>query len=276
MEEFIRGVSRLELLKRGALGAAAIGGADALLRSGTAGAATLAPQPGRQARRRHRPGLRGHQRPDRLRLPLGPADGLRHVRHVGQVRLGGAAQAVACDEMVEPESEDDDRHDPPGREVPQRQAAAGGGRRLEPQPHPRPGQAGVQQLPRPAEGHLGQGSQDQRHAASDHDQEADADGRELPLLVHHAGERRRPEPRRQADRHRAFPVQELRQGRPARARAVPGLLERRPSVPERADLPLRRRRGGASSPTSSRATSSTCTTSRSRRCRRCRASGTPS
>ena len=46
MDEFIQGISRLELLKRGALGAAAIGGADALLRSGTAGAATVAAKPG--------------------------------------------------------------------------------------------------------------------------------------------------------------------------------------------------------------------------------------
>ncbi len=46
MEEFIQGLSRLELLKRGALGAAAIGGADALLRARGAGAAVLAPKPG--------------------------------------------------------------------------------------------------------------------------------------------------------------------------------------------------------------------------------------
>ena len=42
MEEFDQGLSRLELLKRGALGAAAFGGVDALLRAeGAAGAASL-------------------------------------------------------------------------------------------------------------------------------------------------------------------------------------------------------------------------------------------
>src|SRR5262245_5233615 len=43
MEEFVRGISRLELLRRGALGAAAFGGVDALLRAeGAAGAETVA------------------------------------------------------------------------------------------------------------------------------------------------------------------------------------------------------------------------------------------
>jgi peptide/nickel transport system substrate-binding protein len=46
MEEFIQGISRLELLKRGALGAAALGSADALLRAAGAGAAVTAPKPG--------------------------------------------------------------------------------------------------------------------------------------------------------------------------------------------------------------------------------------
>lgn len=39
MEEFIQGISRSELLKRGALGAAAVGGVDALIRAESAGAA---------------------------------------------------------------------------------------------------------------------------------------------------------------------------------------------------------------------------------------------
>ena len=57
MEEFIQGMSRLELLKRGALGAAAIGGADALLRARRGAARRLsAAEARRQARRRDRPG----------------------------------------------------------------------------------------------------------------------------------------------------------------------------------------------------------------------------
>ena len=39
MEEFIQGISRLELLKRGAVGAAAVGGIDALVRAEGAAAA---------------------------------------------------------------------------------------------------------------------------------------------------------------------------------------------------------------------------------------------
>jgi peptide/nickel transport system substrate-binding protein len=47
MEEFFnQGLSRLELIKRGAVGAAAIAGADALLRAGTAQGAVSAPKPG--------------------------------------------------------------------------------------------------------------------------------------------------------------------------------------------------------------------------------------
>jgi len=46
MGETNNGLSRLELLKRGALGVATIGGADALLGSGVAGAAVRAPKPG--------------------------------------------------------------------------------------------------------------------------------------------------------------------------------------------------------------------------------------
>ena len=46
MDEYITGLSRLELLKRGALGTAAITSLDALLRSGEADAAFLAPTPG--------------------------------------------------------------------------------------------------------------------------------------------------------------------------------------------------------------------------------------
>jgi peptide/nickel transport system substrate-binding protein len=42
MEEFIQGLSRLELIKRGALGAAALGGADALLRAEAAAGAETA------------------------------------------------------------------------------------------------------------------------------------------------------------------------------------------------------------------------------------------
>jgi hypothetical protein len=42
MEEFIQGLSRLELLKRGAVGVAALGGADALLRAGPAAGAETA------------------------------------------------------------------------------------------------------------------------------------------------------------------------------------------------------------------------------------------
>ena len=46
MEESVQGLSRGELLKRGAVGAAAIAGADALVRAGGAGAALTAPKPG--------------------------------------------------------------------------------------------------------------------------------------------------------------------------------------------------------------------------------------
>src|SRR5512132_2078211 len=46
MEEFEQGLSRAELLKRGAAGAALLAGADALLRLEGAGAAIMAPKPG--------------------------------------------------------------------------------------------------------------------------------------------------------------------------------------------------------------------------------------
>src|SRR4029078_8592292 len=46
MEESVQGLSRVERLKRGAVGAAAIAGADALVRAGGAGAALTAPKPG--------------------------------------------------------------------------------------------------------------------------------------------------------------------------------------------------------------------------------------
>jgi peptide/nickel transport system substrate-binding protein len=45
-DETHHGLTRGELLKRGAIGAAALSGADALLRASAAGAATLAPKPG--------------------------------------------------------------------------------------------------------------------------------------------------------------------------------------------------------------------------------------
>ena len=46
MEEFVQGLSRAELLKRGAAGAALLAGADALLRLEDAGASLAAPKPG--------------------------------------------------------------------------------------------------------------------------------------------------------------------------------------------------------------------------------------
>ena len=280
MEEFIQGISRLELLKRGALGAAA-----------------------RRRRRRARPrgAVRGRREAvsARSRAASSSSGSARSFEDINVLtafgyRWGQLMAYAMYDTLV--------KYDKNGKAVPllarelddartrRRRSSrsgkgvkfhngkpdAGRGRRLEPQPHPRPGQARLEQLPRPAEGHLGQGGQDRQPDPQDHDQEAGADGRELALLVHHAGERRRPEPRRAADRHRALPVQELRQGRPARAHAVRRLLERQPAVPERADVPLPRRRGGRRSRTSSRATSTISTTSPSRRCRRWRASGTPS
>ena len=87
---------RRGFLARSAAGAAAIAGAGALggvpaldLASALRGGA----RQGRHPERRHRPGLRGHQRDHGLRLSLGPADGLRDVRHAREVRQhrqGGA------------------------------------------------------------------------------------------------------------------------------------------------------------------------------------------
>ena len=114
MEEFTQGISRAELLKRGAVGAAALAGADALLRSGRAGAAVSSTEARRQARRRHRPVVRGHQRPHRLRIPLGPVDGLRDVRHARQVRQERQGRTAACEELEHAERQDDDREDPQG------------------------------------------------------------------------------------------------------------------------------------------------------------------
>ena len=152
MEEFDRRASsRPELLKRGALGS----GGDRRCGRAAPGRGCRggghAPKPGGKLVVGIGQVVRGHQRPHRLRLPLGPADGLRDVRHARQVRQARAAPCrCSRRSWSTPGPEDDDRDDPQGRQVPQRQPDARRGRRLEPQPHPRSGQAGLEQLPRAA------------------------------------------------------------------------------------------------------------------------------
>ena len=97
MEEFIQGMSRLELLKRGALGRCR----DRRCRR-TARAARRperrcsAPKPGGKLVVGIGQDVRGHQRADRVRLPLGPADGLRDVRHARQVRQRTGTRGAAA------------------------------------------------------------------------------------------------------------------------------------------------------------------------------------
>ena len=231
----------------------------------------------RQARRRHRPGLRGHQRDDRLRLPLGPADGLRDVRHAGQVRQPGTAEAAARDEA--------------GRARTRRRRSSRSARASSSTTASRCGSrtsSGASTASTTRSSRRRTTSSPCRRTSGARPSRSTTRSFRITtkkptrmvesfrfwfIMPENADDLNLGV---QADRHGAVPVQELRQGRPARARAVPGLLERRPAVPRRADVPLPRRRGGRRSRTSSRATSSTCTTSRSRRCRRSRASGTRS
>ena len=200
MEEFIQGISRLELLKRGAVGAAALGGMDALVRAESAAAAEEALTA--RAGGKLVVGIGQVFEDINVLTAFGYRWGqlMAYAMYDTLVKYdrNGRAVPLLARSWTHAEPDDDDRQDPPGRQVPQRQPDARRGRRLEPQPHPRPGQAGLEQLPRAAQGHLGQGRQDRQRDPSHHDQEADPDGRELAVLVHHAGERRRPESRRAA------------------------------------------------------------------------------
>ena len=218
MAEHDRSLSRAELLKRGALGLAAAGSIDALAGTGVASASVKAPKPG-----------------GNLTVGIGQTFEDINVLTAFGYRWGQLMAYAMYDTLV--------KYDDQGKAVPLlaekwstpnpkttivtiRQGVKfhdGSPMRVEDVVWSlnrinSATQARVEQLPRAPGRHLGQGREDQRHDVQDHDQEADPHGRELALLVHHAGERRHPEAGhgRPAGRHRAVPVQAVRQGRPAR------------------------------------------------------------
>ena len=197
MEEFIQGLSRLELLKRGALGAAAVGGVDALVRAEGAAAAeeALTARAGGE-----------------LVVGIGQVFEDINVLTAFGYRWGQLMAYAMYDTLV--------KYDRNGRAVPLLARSwttpnptttivkirrgvkfhNGNPMRVEDvvwslnriHDPVKPASNNFLALPKDIWGKAVKiDNADPPH----HDQEADPDGRELAVLVHHAGERRRPEPR---------------------------------------------------------------------------------
>ena len=247
------GLSRRDLLaKAGAVGVGAVaagslaGGATAATKYSFA-TPKIRQRRAARLRARVRPGGRRAVRDGARSGPLGQG---AHLRLAGRVRQGAEHQAGARD-VVEVRGQEVDALQPAqGRQVPQRQGADGGRRRLLRQEHEEPAS------PRQPHGRRERAGDDsQRGGRLEVRRAVEPVGAGRPhrrllrlaaLRADRPGGALRPDQREpERDRHRSVQDGRLQPARPRRARAERELLEDRPAVHGRDDVEGDDRRAGS-------------------------------